>query len=86
MILLMMAPPLEGCYCMMLCMPMVDTTYHRPSPSSAGGGHRDFYFPAAATSTAEIDGLTIQGIKIVIISTCLSKSPYCRSDSQQQGG
>lgn len=30
------------------------TTYHRPSPSSAGGGHWDFYFPAAATSTAEM--------------------------------
>ena len=54
MILLMMAPPLEGCY-------DVVHAYHRHSPSSAGG---HWTFPAAATSTSasEIDGLTIQKI------------------------
>ena len=42
---------------MMLCMPTIAISHLRP----AGGGHWT-YFPAAATSTSEIDGLTIEKI------------------------
>ena len=74
MILLMMAPPLEGCY-------DVVHAYHRHSPSSAGG---HWTFPAAATSTSEIDGLTIQKINPDIIFYLSFVGTNCRSDSQQQ--